>query len=118
MRKLLAAVILVGALPLTAGAETCLTADVERHSNGGPKLGELIVERGPVRIEIVGSFFWLQVDDGEILSVEVPVDAIGVTACESGDVTFTFPETNDVPEPAVIVNVVDYWRPWYGVHPV
>jgi hypothetical protein len=91
---------------------------VERHSNGGPKLGELLVERGPVRIEIVGSFFWLQINDGEILSIEVPVDAVGVTACESGDVTFTFPETNDASEPPVVVNVVDLWRPWFGHNPV
>ena len=118
MRRALVAAALVVALPLSAGAETCLTADVERHSNGGPKLGELLVERGPVRIEIVGSFFWLQIDDGEILSVEVPVDATGVTACESGVVTFTFPETNDAPEPPVVVNVVDYWRPWFTGSPI
>jgi hypothetical protein len=110
----------VVALPLSAGAETCLTADVERHSNGGPKLGELIVERGPVRIEIVGSFFWLQINDGEILSVGVPVDAVGVTACESGVVTFTFPapDANVAPEPPVVVNVIDYWRPWFVGSPI
>lgn len=126
MRRLLTAVVvLVGLFPLSAMADECVATTIERDGTG-PYMGELVVDEDvPVRVEIVGTFLWWartdQVD--QILSVEIPADAVGFTACESGEVTFTRetpsqPVTGTTPGPVEstteTVNIVDVWRPWFA----
>ena len=108
------------ALALPAGAADCQTGGIDRWDNGGPHWIADIAYDGNVDMSIEGHFLWLRVgqyDDEyeDVVSVEVPADAIGATACADGVVTFSYapesisqqPESYDLAE--LYPDIVAHW---------
>ena len=69
------------------------------------------------RVSAVGTYLWANFDEGEILSIEIPVEAIAVSVCANGDVTFTYKpqpvetETTHKPHPVEeTTNLLDYYQ--------
>lgn len=105
------------ALPLTASADACIGTTLERVDQATFQMGELLVpDETPVRVEVVGTELWVQTAD--LLSVTIPEGASGFSACQSGNVVFSFPGVERESEQ---VNVVDLWafdptpRPLQGI---
>lgn len=119
MRKFVAAIALAAVLPLQASALDCQTAGI--HWDGVTPYwlgGEQ--ETGSLRTASVGTFLWVEVD-GNLSSVEIPVEATGATVCSDGTVEFASTPAEPVEMPVVFdVTPEEYARfiepQVFGVH--
>ena len=132
MRRLTIAVLIVALLPATAVAydgsyPDCLASPIAFSDNGTPRLTDTMEHRddGALRIGTVGSFLWVSYNNtgprgmilGDVLSIEVPTDAVFVEACMNGNVTFTYaaPEPTPDAELAPAVEVTNLWAYWADI---
>ncbi len=79
---------------------------------------------GAIRIGTVGSFLIVSYNNtgprgmilGDVLSVELPEDAVAVEACLDGNVTFTFApveaEAEEVEAETQTINIIEFWSDW------
>jgi hypothetical protein len=126
MRKLIATIALLG-LAVPANAATCNTLTVTRLGDS-PLIAERDQADTDIKTGVVGRFLWIQLGDGDMVSAEIPVDAVSATVCSDSSVTFTVPvdetETVEDDEPrvrvgsVVIADIYDEWRQrGYDVYP-
>lgn len=89
--KLVASTLLLTLISLPASATECLSTSVG-FEHGSPQLGDLegLTDRS-IRTDIVGTYLWVQYDEGLVVSVEVSDPTIDrVRVCQDGTVTFGY----------------------------
>lgn len=130
MRKAITALVVVGlmSMSLTALAyhgsyPECLSSPIE-FSDDTPRLTDTMQHRddGALRIGTIGSFLIVSYNNtgergmilGDVLSIEIPEDAIAVEACMDGNVTFTFAPVQEQEEAPVeeTVDLIAFWILW------
>ncbi len=128
MKKVIAALVVVGlmSLSLTALAydgsyPECLASPLSEDG----RLTDTMPHRddGALRIGTLGSFFIVSYNNtgerglilGDVLSIEIPDDAIAVEACMDGTVTFTFASVDEVGETHTheeAIDLIEFWIDW------
>lgn len=106
--KVAASALLVVMISLPASAAECLSTSVG-FEHGSPQLGDLegLTDRS-IRTDIVGTYLWVQYDEGPVVSVEMSDPTIDrVKVCQDGTVTFGYAlpsptATSPLPETHVI----------------
>ncbi len=137
-QRLMLAAFLVAILPTTAAVAydesypDCLNSPIENR-----RLTDSLQHRddGAIRIGTLGNFFVVSYNNtgprglilGDVLSIEIPEDAIAVEACLDGNVTFTFAPVEiheeSIEEPVhtheteEITDLIQWWIEWgYPLH--
>jgi hypothetical protein len=78
-------------ISLPASAAECLSTSIG-FEQGSPQLGDLegLTDRS-IRTDIVGTYLWVQYNEGQVVSVEVSDPTINrVRVCQDGTVTFGY----------------------------
>jgi hypothetical protein len=120
MRLLLTTLLLAVLMPMTAAADEHCSSWTVEHQESTPILSQEPDSYRGFRVAMVGYYLWVSFDDGEILSVAIPEDAIGITVCADGNVTFKSQpvetETTHKPHPVeeTTINLLDYWQGKYN----
>lgn len=85
MRRLILMVVALMVATLPAMATTCATGSIE-WTGGSPLLHDgVVVDR--VDTAINGTFLWVSIDEGTIVSVELDPTVVEFSACDDGTVT-------------------------------
>ena len=104
MKRLLAvAVLLAATLPISASAESCMTETITWDLDSPSLEGTDVWVEG-IRTAVVGTFLWVQYDEGSIVSVELPGGTASALVCPDGLVTLT--RFNNVQAEPVVVDLV------------
>ncbi len=133
MRKAITALVVVGLLSVSLTAlaydgsyPECLSSPVE-FTNETPRLTNTLEHRddGALRMGTIGGFLIVSYNNtgergmilGDVLSIEVPLDAIAVEACLDGNVTFTLApvevhEDGHTHEIEETTNLIEWWIEW------
>lgn len=89
--KVAALALLLTLVSLPASAAECLSTSIG-FEHGSPQLGDLegLTDRS-IRTDIVGTYLWVQYNEGQVVSVEVSDPTINrVRVCQDGTITFGY----------------------------
>lgn len=131
MKKVITALVVVGLMSasLTALGQDgsypdCLSSSID-YTTDTPRLTDTLEHRddGAIRIGTTGLFFIVSYNNtgergmilGDVLSIEVPKNAIAVEACMDGNVTFTFAPIDvdgeaQAEETEETTNLIEWWQ--------
>ena len=101
-RLLLAAALIVAALPMTAQAQTCESGTIDWTS--GFPIWQPVDALADHVASIQGTFLWVGSDETTVMSVELSGTEVGADVCADGTVGFTY-GTPEVGTPELILDV-------------